>query len=89
MSHNYSNDLRFLESIITSDVRYIGLLGPVHRKEQLLNAIFETNLDIVETVFEKIHGPVGLAIGSESPEEVSLSIMAEIISIFKSSIINQ
>ena len=42
-----------------------------------------------ETVFEKIHGPVGLAIGSESPEEVSLSIMAEIISIFKSSIINQ
>ena len=84
MSHNYSNDLRFLQNIITSDVRYIGLLGPVHRKEQLLSAIFETNLDIAETVFDKIHGPVGLAIGSESPEEVSLSIMSEIISVFKS-----
>ena len=85
MSHNYSNDLRFLLNIISSDVRYIGLLGPVYRKEQLLSAIFETNLNIVETAFDKIHGPVGLAIGSESPEEVSLSIMAEITSVFKSS----
>lgn len=84
MSHNYSKDLRFLLTIIASKVRYIGLLGPVHRREKLLNAILDTDLLIDDMVFDKIHGPVGLPIGSQTPEEIALSIMAEIISVFKS-----
>lgn len=83
MSHNFSKDLRFLLTIITKEVEYIGLLGPAHRKEKLLYEVIETNLLIDEMVFDKIHGPVGLPIGSETPEEISLSIMAEIISFFK------
>ncbi|PJJ07413.1 xanthine/CO dehydrogenase XdhC/CoxF family maturation factor [Flavobacterium sp. 1] len=80
MSHNYSKDLRFLLTIITSKVRYIGLLGPVHRREKLLNAILDMDLLIDDEVFDKIHGPAGLAIGSKTPEEIALSIMAEITS---------
>ena len=83
MSHNYSKDLRFLFHIITSKVRYIGLLGPVHRREKLLNAILDADVLIDDMVFDKIHGPVGLPIRSETPEEIALSIMAEIISVFK------
>jgi xanthine dehydrogenase accessory factor len=83
MSHNYSKDLRFLLSIITSKVRYIGLLGPVHRREKLLNAILDTDLLIDDEVFDKIHGPAGLAIGSKTPEEIALSIMAEITSTWR------
>ena len=83
MSHNYSKDLRFLLTMITSKVQYIGLLGPVHRREKLLNAILDTDLLIDDKIFDKIHGPVGLPIGSQTPEEIALSIMAEIISVFK------
>jgi len=84
MSHNFSKDLRFLLTMITSKVRYIGLLGPIHRREKLLNAILDTDLFIDDAIFDKIHGPVGLPIGSQTPEEIALSIMAEIISVFKS-----
>ena len=84
MSHNYSKDLHFLLTIIASKVRYIGLLGPVHRRERLLNAILDTDLLIDDAFFDKIHGPVGLPIGSQTPEEIALSIMAEIIRFFKS-----
>ncbi|WP_281228566.1 XdhC family protein [Flavobacterium aquiphilum] len=84
MSHNFSKDLRFLLTMITSKVRYIGLLGPIHRREKLLNAILDTDLFIDDVIFDKIHGPVGLPIGSQTPEEIALSIMAEIISVFKS-----
>lgn len=80
MSHNYAKDLHFLLTIITSKVRYIGLLGPVHRREKLLNAILDTDVLIDHSVFDKIHGPAGLVIGSKTPEEIALSIMAEIIS---------
>ena len=83
MSHNYSKDLRFLLHIISSKVRYIGLLGPVHRREKLLNAILDTDILLDDSVFDKIHGPVGLPIGSQTPEEIALSIMAEITSVFK------
>lgn len=83
MSHNYSKDLRFLLNIISSKVRYIGLLGPVHRREKLLNAVLETDLNFDDVLFDKIHGPAGLTIGSKTPEEIALSIMAEITSIWR------
>lgn len=83
MSHNYSKDLRFLLNIITSKVKYIGLLGPVHRREKLLNAVLDTDLMIEDAVFDKIHGPAGMSIGSKTPEEIALSIMAEITSIWR------
>ncbi|MBF4472256.1 XdhC family protein [Flavobacterium sp. HJJ] len=83
MSHNFSKDLRFLLNIISSKVRYIGLLGPVHRREKLLNAILDTDILIDDMVFDKIHGPAGLAIGSQTPEEIALSIMAEITSTWR------
>lgn len=83
MSHNYSKDLRFLLNIITSKVRYIGLLGPVHRREKLLNAVLDNDLIIDDIVFDKIHGPTGMSIGSKTPEEIALSIMAEITCIWR------
>lgn len=83
MSHNFSKDLRFLLNIISTKVRYIGLLGPAHRREKLLNAVLETDLMIDDDVFDKIHGPAGLSIGSKTPEEIALSIMAEITSIWR------
>jgi xanthine dehydrogenase accessory factor len=83
MSHNYSKDLRFLLNIITTKVRYIGLLGPVHRREKLLNAVLDTDLMIDDIVFDKIHGPAGMSIGSKTPEEIALSIMAEITNIWR------
>ncbi|TDW47813.1 xanthine/CO dehydrogenase XdhC/CoxF family maturation factor [Flavobacterium sp. 270] len=83
MSHNYSKDLRFLLNIINSKVRYIGLLGPVHRREKLLNAVLDTDLIIDDELFDKIHGPAGMSIGSKTPEEIALAIMAEITSIWR------
>ncbi|MBZ0244558.1 MAG: XdhC family protein [Cyclobacteriaceae bacterium] len=83
MSHNYAKDLRFLLQVIAANISYIGILGPVHRREKLLHDIIETNFMIDEEIFNKIHGPVGLPIGGETPEEIALSIMAEIVSDFK------
>lgn len=57
----------------------------MHRREKLLNAILDADLLIDDTVFDKIHGPAGLAIGSKTPEEIALSIMAEITSFWRTS----
>lgn len=83
MSHSYSKDLHFMMHLVNQDVPYIGLLGPVHRRERLLDELMEREIYIDAKVFDRIHGPVGLPIGSVTPEEIALSIMAEITTVFR------
>jgi xanthine/CO dehydrogenase XdhC/CoxF family maturation factor len=74
MTHNLEYDGRYLKQIINSEIRFIGLLGPAHRKDRLLQ-----NLDVdASQLSGRIFGPVGLDIGAETPEEIALSIMAGI-----------
>ena len=71
MTHNYLYDLALLRALLASPMRYIGLLGPKQRGEELL-----TELGGVRD--ERIHNPIGLDLGGETPEEIALSIVAEL-----------
>lgn len=74
MTHNVEYDRRYLNAIVDYDIPFLGLLGPSHRKDKLLQALGEDAAKISERVF----APVGLDIGAETPEEIALSIMAGI-----------
>ncbi|MDR6563531.1 MULTISPECIES: XdhC family protein [unclassified Arcicella] len=78
LSHNYGYDKDALTYLIGTDVAYIGILGPKKRGQMMLD---ELNIQD-EDVLSKIHYPVGLDIGAETPEEVALSIIAEIKAFF-------
>ncbi len=74
MTHNIEYDQRYLKTVVNSAIPFIGLLGPLHRKQRLLQSLGNEAAQIADRVF----GPVGLDIGAESPEEIALSIMAGI-----------
>ncbi len=74
MTHNIEYDARYLKAVTSCDIPFIGLLGPMHRKDRLLHSLGNDAALIAERVF----GPVGLDIGAETPEEIALSIMAGI-----------
>lgn len=74
MSHDYKHDLNLLKKLTDSKAAYLGILGPKKRFVKLEN---EIGLDLSQHKF--IHGPTGLEIGAESPEEIALSICSEII----------
>ncbi len=70
MSHHLPSDAKYVQQLGASKVAYIGLLGPVARREQLL----------AETGFigdARFYGPAGLDIGADLPETIALSILAE------------
>jgi xanthine dehydrogenase accessory factor len=73
MSHSYAQDLNFLKALAGHPLAYIGVLGPRNRSERLLIDA-EIDADRVPT----LHGPAGLDIGADGPEQVALSIVAEI-----------
>ncbi len=75
-THNYGRDFAFLRALLPLDLPYIGLVGSRKRKEQLVGALLDLGADLDQT--KVIHGPAGLDIGSETPEEIALSVVAEI-----------
>lgn len=83
LTHNYSLDLRMLTQLLKTDVAYIGCLGPKKKKERMIDEIQGSGTILTDAQLNKIYGPVGLNIGAETPEEIALSILAEIQAVFE------
>jgi xanthine/CO dehydrogenase XdhC/CoxF family maturation factor len=78
LSHNYAYDLAGLQSLLGSPAPYIGLLGPRLKAQRLLDELDTVPTHLVEQLRERLHSPIGLDLGSETPEEITLCIVAEI-----------
>jgi xanthine dehydrogenase accessory factor len=74
MSHHLPSDLSYLRTLAETRIPYVGLLGPIARREKLLNDLGEG----AEQLRVRLHAPVGLALGGRGPESVALAIVAEI-----------
>ncbi len=83
MTHNYAKDLQFLLKLREVEPIYIGLLGPAKRREKLLAEIMEREPELELEFFDRIHGPAGLNIGAETPQEIAIAILAEILSVIR------
>ncbi|MEX0291299.1 MAG: XdhC family protein [Flavobacteriaceae bacterium] len=83
MTHSYVKDLKFLLRLKDVALIYLGLLGPAARREKLLSEFLEHCPEVADTFFDRIHGPAGLAIGSETPQEIAISVLSEIISVVR------
>ncbi|MDP8964448.1 MAG: XdhC family protein [Cyanobacteriota bacterium] len=78
MTHNYLHDLELLKTLLPSPVRYLGILGPKSRTGKLLQDLQEQGITPTEQQLQRLYSPVGLNIGADTPEEIALSIVAEI-----------
>ncbi len=82
MSHDYKTDKRNLPTLLSSAAPYIGMLGPKIRSEKIFRELSEEGTSVSEEAMERIYAPVGLDIGAITPEEIALSIVAEIRAVF-------
>lgn len=78
MTHNFFEDLRVLRALIPRRPRYVALLGPKRRTARLLAALEAEGLMPRGEAAPWLHGPAGLDIGADTPEEIALAIVAEI-----------
>jgi xanthine/CO dehydrogenase XdhC/CoxF family maturation factor len=74
MSHHMPADIEYLRELARDPPQYIGLLGPAPRRARLFEAVGPAVLEIAE----RIHAPVGLKIGANSPASIAVSIIAQI-----------
>ncbi len=77
-THNYGRDFAALRTLLPLGLRYLGLIGPRARREQLLGDLLDTGIAAGPNLF----APAGLDLGGDSPEAVALAIVAEIQAVF-------
>jgi len=82
MTHNYNYDVAALEQLIHTNCKYIGALGPKKKLQRMFKDLTEKGILITDEMKYSIYGPVGLDIGAETSEEIALSVLSEIKSVF-------
>ena len=73
LTHNIKLDASALKLVQNSSAKYVGLLGPTHRTDRVLDIAKLTRTDLTKA----LSNPVGLRLGGELPESIALSMLAE------------
>lgn len=75
VTQGHRGDKKVLTNLLPTDIRYIGMIGSKNKVRSVLESVEKEGFDSSD---KRIHSPIGLDIGGESPEEIALSIAAEI-----------
>jgi xanthine dehydrogenase accessory factor len=73
-THTLIHDRDWLKALLPQSIAYLGLLGPRSRKEELLRQLGLGDEG-------KLYAPVGIDLGADGPEQVAISIVAEMLAV--------
>lgn len=81
MNHHLERDRECLLLALRSSAPYIGVLGPRSRFQRLLSRLRAAGVIPEPAALSRVRSPVGLALGAETPEEIALSILGEMLAL--------
>lgn len=79
MTVGYRTDDIVIRSLLSKHFKYFGVLGSSKKIEKMFTDFKAEGID--ESMLERIHAPIGIAINSQTPEEIAVSIAAQIIQV--------
>lgn len=79
LTHDEKFDVPALKAALETPARFIGAMGSRRTTERRRARLLEEGVD--ERLLERVHAPIGLRIGSRTPEEVAIAIGAQIVSV--------
>lgn len=79
VTRGHAGDQEALEKAITTEAAYIGMIGSKKKVKTAFQSLRDKGFS--EEVLARVHAPVGLPIGAETPAEIAVSILAEIITV--------
>jgi xanthine dehydrogenase accessory factor len=80
VTRGHRNDGRVLAEMIGREYAYVGMIGSRRKVRIIREGLLSENVTTAERL-ARLHSPVGLDIGAESPEEIALAIAAELVAV--------
>ena len=77
MTQGHSADAVVLQNLITKKYSYIGMMASERKREQVFDKLSKNGIE--KTLLKNVKSPIGLDINAETPEEIEISILAEMI----------
>ncbi len=79
VTRSHETDQMVLEWAVTTDAKYIGMIGSRKKVKTVFSRL--QSLGVSQEVLSKVHTPIGVDIAAETPEEIAVSILGEIIKV--------
>jgi len=79
VTRGHRHDLDALRALTGGRLRYIGLIGSRAKVKRVFDALTDEGVD--PAVLRTVHAPIGLDIGAITPQEIAVSILAELIAV--------
>src|SRR5688572_15468358 len=79
VTRGHNNDLDALRALAPRDLRYLGLIGSRAKVARIYDALLEESMPA--DLLRQVHAPIGLDIGAVTPQEIAVSILAELIAV--------
>jgi xanthine dehydrogenase accessory factor len=79
VTRGHTHDLDTLRALIASPTRYLGLIGSKAKVRRIFDALLEEGAS--PDALRPVHAPIGLDIGAITPQEIAVSIVAELIAV--------
>ena len=73
------HDKTVLAQSLKTGARYIGMIGSRRKRDIIYETLLEEGF--TQQDIDRVHSPIGLHIGAETPEEIAVSIVAELIKV--------
>ncbi len=83
VTRGHKSDLIVLQQALRADVKYIGMIGSKRKVKLMFQYLQEQGFE--KTLLDKVYAPIGLDIEADTPEEIAVSIAAELIKVRRSS----
>lgn len=79
ITRGHACDLKVMKQILKSKAKYVGMIGSKRKRSEICSKL--KNFGYVEEDFLRIHSPVGIEINADTPAEIAISIVAELIKV--------
>jgi xanthine dehydrogenase accessory factor len=79
VTRGHTHDYTVLQQVLSIECRYIGMIGSSRKREIIFKKLLQEGHSQRE--LDRVHAPIGLDIGAETPEEIAVSIVAELITV--------
>lgn len=79
VTRGHTNDLDAIRALVSRDLRYLGLIGSRAKVARIYTELKSEGVDVA--AMKQVHAPIGLDIGAVTPQEIGVSILAELIAV--------